>query len=143
MKMASIDPREQPDTTKKPSILTWTTVCQFLIFIIKIEFVRIAQKDKLAIATGGNRIKVISLTGGTSLFEHSVSEDELTEIASISVIDGKCLVAGWSGLIKVLNLHNFEWIELASENDEAAISSDIDKTLSRAVTGGSEGTVRG
>ena len=72
-----------------------------------------------------------------------MSEDELTEIASISVIDGKCLVAGWSGLIKVLNLHNFEWIELASENDEAVECCQIEPTSLRAVTGGADGTVQG
>ena len=86
---------------------------------------------------------MINLSNAATLFEQSVSEDEHTEIAAISVINGMALLAGWSGLIKVLNLHTFDWMELASENDEAAISSDIDRTVVRAVTGGSEGTVRG
>jgi len=98
----------------------------------------------MLIATGGNRVKVINLKTGISVFEQSMSENEQnTEIASISTIDGFCLITGWNGMIKVLNLRSFDFTELASENDEAAVSSDIDKRIMRAVTGGSEGTVRG
>lgn len=72
-----------------------------------------------------------------------MSDEQNTEIGSVTAIDGFCLITTWNGMIKVLNLRSFEWTELASENDESAVSSAIDKRTMRGVTGGSEGTVRG
>lgn len=108
-----------------------------------IDFVRITEKDKTLIATGGNRVKVINLKNGAQVFEQAMSDEQNTEIGSVTAIDGFCLITTWNGMIKVLNLRSFEWTELASENDESAVSSAIDKRTMRGVTGGSEGTVRG
>merc|ERR1712130_250856 len=108
-----------------------------------IEFLCVTEKDKFMIAAGGNRVKIINLGSGEQVFDHSISDEANTEIASMTAIDGFCLITSWNGMIKVLNLRRLEWTELASENDEAAVSSAVDKLILRGVTGGSEGTVRG
>ena len=67
--------------------------------------------------------------------------DQEMEISSANTTRAMTLVTSWSGKIIKINLTKGDYTVLAAQSDDAMICSDVDK--SRAVTGGSDGSVMG
>ena len=99
---------------------------------------KISKKRKVLIASGSDIQLGISLETGKLLFEKV-----FRDISSLSVKGDYGIITEWDGSIYSLNIQTLKFIKFASQSAEPNISSDIDEKENRAVTGGSEGTVRG
>jgi len=104
-----------------------------------VDEVQVCSASEHLLLLGGRHYTVIELRDGIAKFVNQFERD--MEASSASTTRGMTIVTYWNGSIVKISLLNGRHRILHAESDDAVICSDTDQ--SRAVTGGSGGSVMG
>lgn len=106
---------------------------------VSIEDVQVCYASNTVLLLGGRHYTIIDLKEGIVKFVQHF--DQEMEISSANTTRAMTIITFWNGTIIKVNLTKGDLTVLAAQSDDAMICTNVDK--SRAVTGGSDGSVMG